>query len=94
MDKRVNFFITESESCDSGMVVNVHGYASTVSADLFFRDVSRIICFSDCAPQNVIDIVWHGQHVSYDGWRRQMCYGYSTKSGKQVWVGCFPEWDH
>lgn len=90
----INYFATRQENAEGKIVTTVKGYASDVSADKFFRDVSEILCFDDCYPVEVVEIIWHGRKVRYDGWRRQMCFGYSNEHGKQVWVGCFPEWDH
>ena len=65
-------------------------------ADVMMRDVSKVICFSDCDDTfEVIKIVYHGREVEYAGWRpgMEMAYYFSV-TGDLAWSGCFPHWDH
>ena len=78
---------THDETC-------VQGYWSGISEGKFFREVSYKICFSDCEPREVVEIVWHGKKVFYRGWKPGMLYQYEDENGELVWEGCFPEWDH
>jgi len=78
---------THEETC-------VQGYWSGTNENKFFREVSYKICFSDCEPRDVVEIVWHGKKVFYRGWKPGMLYQYEDENGELVWEGCFPEWDH
>ena len=65
-------------------------------ADVMMRDVSKVICFSDCDDTfEVIKIVYHGREVEYAGWRpgMEMAYYFSV-TGDPAWSCCVPEWDH
>lgn len=65
-------------------------------ADTMMRDVSKVICFSDCDDTfEVIKIVYHGREVEYAGWRpgMEMAY-YYAESGDLAWKEFFPAWDH
>jgi len=79
---------------DDEEVTFVKGFPSNVSADTFFTEVAKKICFSDCEPLEIVEIKWYGRNVYYDGWRRGMYFGFSNMNGKCVWGGAFPEWDH
>ena len=65
-------------------------------ADVMMRDVSKIICFSDCDDTfEVIKIVYMGREVEYTGWQPGMVMSYEyTVTGDEAWSGCFPQWDH
>ena len=65
-------------------------------ADVMMRDVSKVICFSDCDDTwDVIKIVYMGQEVEYTGWQPGMVMSYEyTETGDEAWSGCFPQWDH
>lgn len=65
-------------------------------ADVMMRDVSEIICFSDCDDTwDVIKIVYMGREVEYTGWQPGMVMSYEyTETGDEAWSGCFPQWDH
>lgn len=65
-------------------------------ADVMMRDVSHIICFSDCDDTfEVTKIVYMGREVEYIGWRPGMVMSYEyTVTGDKAWSGCFPQWDH
>lgn len=89
MNRNFNFFAVECEG-----VVTIRGFSSDDSADKFFTAVSKVICFSDCEPVDVIEIYWHGERVWYDGWRPGMLYRFCDMGKKVVWEGHFPEWDH
>ena len=94
-DPNICYFAVEHDVSDSDeRVVSVHGYDSTVSADRFFTDLSKIICFSDCTNDVAYMIVWHGEETWYDGWKPGMVYRYVGPEGRVVWEGRFPEWDH
>lgn len=75
-------------------VLYVKGCANDIRANEFFTDVSRIICFDDCNPVTVMEIIWHGKTVHYRGWAPGMHYMYDDDDGNLVWEGWFPEWDH
>lgn len=78
---------THEETC-------VQGYWSRTNENKFFREVSYKICFSDCEPREVVEIVWHGKRVRYVGWQPGMKYQYVDDNNELVWEGYFPEWDH
>ena len=65
-------------------------------ADVMMRDVSEIICFSDCDDMwDVIKIVYMGREVEYTGWQPGMVMSYEyTETGDEAWSGCFPQWNH
>ena len=65
-------------------------------ADVMMCDISKVICFSDCADMwDVIKIVYMGQEVEYTGWQPGMVMSYEyTETGDEAWSGCFPQWDH
>lgn len=89
------YFSYEHGDCESDRrVVSVKGYTSNVDINRFFTDVAEKIAFDDCTDVTVVEIVWHGKRVFYDGWRRGMYFGFSDESGKCVWGGSFPQWDH
>lgn len=64
--------------------------------DVMMRDVSKVICFSDCDDMwDIIKIVYHGCEVKYAGWRPCMEYKYYyTDNGLTAWKSSFPQWDH
>ena len=82
-------YVTDEDDIDV-----VYGYSSDVSESKFFTDVSKKICFDDCEPVDVIEIIWHGKHVWYMGWKPGMVYQFGDMYRNVVWEGCFPEWDH
>lgn len=65
-------------------------------AAVMMRDVSKIICFSDCDDMwDVIQIIYQGRQVEYTGWQPGMVMSYEyTETGDEAWSGCFPHWDH
>ena len=65
-------------------------------ADVMMRDVSKIICFSDCDDMwDIIKIVYMGREVEYTGWQPGMVMSYEyTETGDKAWFGYFPQWDH
>ena len=65
-----------------------------ISADFFFTNVSKKICFDDCSDERVHRIYYKGREVEYAGWQPKMKYEYKDLDGNTVWVGEFPEWDH
>ena len=79
---------------DADIQTCVQGYWSGQNENRFFRDISKMICFSDCEPRDVVEIFWHGKKVFYRGWKPGMLYQYEDENGELVWEGCFPEWDH
>lgn len=87
------YFVCRYET-DGEDVDVVHGYSSDVSESKFFTDVSKKICFSDCEPVDVIEIVWHNENLWYWGWMPGMVYRYGDIHNNIVWEGRFPEWDH
>ena len=64
--------------------------------DVMMRDVSKIICFSDCDDTfEVVKIVYKGREVEYAGWQPGMVMSYEyTVTGDEAWSGCFPQWNH
>lgn len=73
----------------------VKAYADEDS-DKMMRDVSKIICFSDCDDTfEVVGIIYKGREIEYAGWRpsMEMTYEYIA-TGDEAWSGCFPQWDH
>ena len=90
LNENFNFF---AEKYEDG-VIAIRGFHSDDTADKFFTAVSKVICFSDCAPSNVIEIYWHGERVWYDGWHPGMLFRYCNMYKEVVWEGCCPEWDH
>lgn len=65
-------------------------------ADVMMRNVSKVICFSDCDDTfEVIKIVYKGREVEYTGWQPGMVMSYEyTATGDEAWSCCVPEWDH
>lgn len=65
-------------------------------SEVMMRDVSRVICFSDCDDTyEVVKIVYHGREVEYNGWQPGMVMTYSFKeTGDEAWSGVFEQWDH
>lgn len=65
-------------------------------ADVMMRDVSKVICFSDCDDTfEVIKIVYMGREVEYTGWQPGMVMAYSFRdTGDEAWSGVFEQWDH
>ena len=87
------YFVCRYET-DGENVDVVHGYSSDVSESKFFTEVSKKICFDDCEPVDVVEIVWHNKRVWYMGWMPGMVFKYGDMYRNVVWEGCFPEWDH
>lgn len=75
--------------------VTIKAYDDNRSNEMM-RDVSKIICFSDCDDMwDIIKIIYHGREVEYDGWQPGMVMSYSFKeTGDEAWTGRFPRWDH
>lgn len=91
------YFVYNQEVCDDDCgheETCVQGYWSGTSEGKFFYDVSKMICFSDCEPRDVVKIVWHNKEVYYRGWQPGMLFEYEDDDGQVVWFGRFPEWDH
>lgn len=78
---------------DSEIIVKTYKEDKT---DTMMRDVSKIICFSDCDDTwEVIKIVYMGREIEYTGWQPGMVMSYEfTATGDEAWSGCFPQWDH
>lgn len=87
-----NCYILRSR--EDGEII-VKSYDKEKSSEMM-RDVSRQICFSDCDDTyEVIEIIYHGREVEYDGWQPGMVMSYSFKeTGDEAWTGRFPRWDH
>ena len=87
-----NCYITRDR--EDGEII-VHSYDNNES-DIMMRDVSKVICFSDCDDTwEVISIIYRGREVEYAGWAPGMVMRYSYKAtGDEAWEGCFPRWDH
>jgi hypothetical protein len=67
----------------------------SMDTDKFFYKISYILAFDDCSGDEVSDIIWDGKPVEYVGWQPGMRYEFEeVLTGKTVWVGDFPEWDH
>jgi hypothetical protein len=75
--------------------ITVKSYSDD-DADVMMRDVSKVICFSDCDDMwDIIKIVYMGREVEYTGWQPGMVMSYEyTETGDEAWSGCFPQWDH
>lgn len=75
--------------------ITVKSYSDDM-ANVMMRDVSKVICFSDCDDMwDVLTIIYHGREVEYDGWRPGMVMSYSFKeTGDEAWSGVFENWDH
>ena len=82
------YFIT---MVDGERIVNTFDY--DISMNEFFNRVSKVIAFSDCSDEEVVEIVFDDEHFVYVGWQPGMVYEYSGNAGNS-WEGCFPEWDH
>jgi hypothetical protein len=65
-------------------------------SEVMMRDVSKQICFSDCDDTyEVIEIVYHGREVEYNGWQPGMVMSYDFKdTGDEAWSGVFEQWNH
>lgn len=73
----------------------VKAYADEDS-DKMMRDVSKIICFSDCDDTfEVVKIIFNGREVEYVGWMPLMRYRYRyVATGDIAWEQSFMQWDH
>lgn len=92
MNKYKNAYILRDRE-DGEIIVNA--YADEDSSEMM-RDVSKIICFSDCDDTfEVIKIIYMGREVKYTGWQPGMVMSYKyTATGDEAWSGRFPRWDH
>ena len=65
-------------------------------ADTMMRDVSQVICFSDCDDTwEVIQIIYQGREVKYVGWMPCMRFRYRfIETGDIAWEESFMNWDH
>lgn len=75
--------------------ITVKSYPNDM-ANVMMRDVSEVICFSDCDDMwDVLTIIYRGREVEYDGWAPGMVMSYSFKeTGDEAWSGVFENWDH
>lgn len=75
--------------------ITVKSYSDD-DADVMMRDISKVICFSDCDDMwDIIKIVYMGREVEYTGWQPGMVMSYEyAETGDEAWSGCFPQWDH
>ena len=64
--------------------------------DAMMREVSKVICFSDCDDWlEILMVVYHGREVKYVGWQPGMVYEFVYKeTGDVAWTGCFPNFEH
>jgi hypothetical protein len=92
MNKYKNAYILRDR--EDGEII-VKAYADEES-DKMMRDVSKVICFSDCDDAfEVTKIVYMGREVEYAGWQPGMVMSYEyTVTGDEAWSGCFPQWEH
>lgn len=60
------------------------------------RDVSKVICFSDCDDIFwIVKIIFNGREIEYTGWMPQMRYRYRyVDTGDLAWEESFPQWEH
>lgn len=75
--------------------ITIKAYDSEM-AEVMMRDVSKVICFSDCDDTFwVVKIIFNGREVEYMGWMPQMryCYRY-VDTGDIAWSGVFENWEH
>ena len=65
-------------------------------ANTMMRDVSKVICFSDCDDTfEVVKIVYKGREVEYAGWQPGMVMDFKDKeTGISTWGCCRPDWEH
>ena len=80
--------------CEDGEVI-VKTYDDD-KANTMMRDVSKIICFSDCDDTfEVVSIVYKGREVEYAGWKPGMVMDFKDKeTGISAWGCCRPDWEH
>ena len=92
MNKYKNAYILRDRE-DGEVIVKTY---CDEDADKMMRDVSKVICFSDCDDTfEVIKIVYMGREVEYAGWQPGMVMSYEYPvTGDEAWSGCFPQWDH
>ena len=92
MNKYKNAYILRDR--EDGEII-VKAYADEDS-DKMMRDVSKVICFSDCDDTfEVAKIVYMGREVEYTGWQPGMVMSYKyAVTGDEAWSGCFPQWEH
>lgn len=64
--------------------------------DIMMRDVSKVICFSDCDDMwDIITIIYNGREVAYKGWQPGMKFEYYfTETRDIAWCSYYPQWDH
>lgn len=84
-------FIVCKDNYDGQINVTTYG-----NSEQMFRDVSKLICFSDCDDcTEILQIVYNGREVKYGGWKQGMHYTFYTKDTNElVWEAWYPEWDH
>ena len=92
MNKYKNAYILRDRE-DGEIIVNAY---ADEDSDNMMRDVSKVICFSDCDDTfEIIRIVYHGREVEYTGWQPGMIMSYEfTETHDEAWYGYFPHWDH
>ena len=92
MPADINFYVVKNVEDTS----TTHGYASDVSENRFFTDISRELAFSDCYGSDVTFICWHGKRVwcDYKLSKNELDFVYCDMYKNVIWTGYFPEWEH
>ncbi len=63
--------------------------------DRLFREVARMIAFSDCTDEEIDEICVNGRRLRYAGWRPDMeIILKDCETDEVVFDQCFPEWEH
>ena len=64
--------------------------------DIMMRDVSSLICFSDCDDTfEIVKIIFNGREVRYVGWMPLMRYRYRYVDTDDIaWEQSFMQWNH
>ena len=91
--KRYSNCVTYRDKEDGEVIVKTY---DNEHKDAMMRDVSKVICFSDCDDiVEVLHIVYNGREVEYVGWQPGMKYEYKfVATGDVAWCSWYPEWDH
>lgn len=65
-------------------------------ADTMMRDISNLICFSDCDDTyEIVKIIYRGREVEYVGWMPLMTFRYRyVDTGDLAWENRYMQWNH
>lgn len=55
---------------------------------------SSLICFSDCADEEILSIRSGAHNIEYVGWQPNMVYEFVDETGNIIFSRSFPNWEH